>query len=92
MNKKFKIKNIIFLTVAVICGFSFFRQERAMDRIDKEKDVQQAQLKDIEERTQRLKEENDEVQSDEYLEKLAREKLNMIKDGEFSIISKDSDK
>ena len=51
---------------------------------------QEIKLENLQQDTQRLKEENDKAQTDEYLEKLAREKLSMIKNGEFSVVNKTS--
>lgn len=61
-----------------------------MNRIAKEKQQQEIKLQNLQQDTQRLKEENDKAQTDEYLEKLAREKLSMIKNGEFSVVNKTS--
>ena len=62
-----------------------------MNRIAKEKQDQDIKLENLQQDTQRLKEESDKVKTDEYLEKLAREKLSMIKSGEFSVVSKTSE-
>lgn len=90
MTKKFKVKNIILLIVLVVALSSFVRQEKAFNRIEEEKAVKEAQLIEIQGKTERLQEEINKIESDEHLEKLAREKLNMLKEGEHSIVVKDN--
>lgn len=90
MNKKFNIKNLIFLLLAVILVFSVIRQQSAMNRINKEIQNSKAQLEEKNQNNERLKEEAAKAQSDEYLEKLARKELNMIKVGEKTAVNKGS--
>lgn len=91
MKRRLTIKNIILLILMVIFLFGFVRQEKTMNRLEDEKIAKEAQLKALEEKSERLKEEHDKAQSDEYLEQLARERLNMIKKGETSVEQKKAD-
>lgn len=91
MKRKLTIKNLIILVLVVIFLFGFVRQQQAMRRISKEKATKEAQLEALKEKNERLKEENDKAQSDEYLEQLARERLNMIKKGQTSVETKKVD-
>ncbi|MDD5793744.1 FtsB family cell division protein [Clostridium sp. HCP1S3_B4] len=90
MNKSIRLKKIIFLVIAIVFVFNLVKQGKTMNRIAKEKQQQEIKLENLQQDTQRLKEENDKAQTDEYLEKLAREKLSMIKNGEFSVVNKTS--
>ena len=45
----------------------------------------EAQLESLKNKQEKLQEEHDKAQSNEYLEQLARERLNMIKKGETSV-------
>lgn len=90
MNKSIRLKKIIFLVIAIVFVFNLVKQGKTMNRIAKEKQQQEIKLQNLQQDTQRLKEENDKAQTDEYLEKLAREKLSMIKNGEFSVVNKTS--
>lgn len=85
MKKKLTLKNLIILVLSIVFIVGFVRQERAMSRIEKDKQAKQEQLQDLEQKNERLKEESEKAQSDEYLEQLARERLNMIKKGETSV-------
>ena len=90
MNKSIRLKKIIFLVIAIVFVFNLVKQGKTMNRIAKEKQQQEIKLQNLQQDTQRLKEENDKAQTDEYLEKLAREMLSMIKNGEFSVVNKTS--
>ena len=85
MKKKLTLKNLIFLVISIVFVIAFIRQQEAIKRIEKDKQAKQVQLQELKETNERLHEENDKAQSDEYLEQLARERLNMIKPGETSV-------
>ena len=85
MKKKLTLKNLIFLVISIVFVVAFIRQQEAIKRIEKDKQAKQVQLQDLKETNERLHEENDKAQSDQYLEQLARERLNMIKPGETSL-------
>ena len=81
MKRRLTIKNLILVVLVAIFIFSFVRQEKAMRRIEKERVAKEAQLEYLKNK----QEEHDKAQSNEYLEQLARERLNMIKKGETSV-------
>lgn len=85
MKRRLTIKNFILAVLFAIFLFGFVRQEKAMRRIEKEKSAKEVQLQSLKEKNERLQEEHDKAQSNEYLEQLARERLNMIKKGETSV-------
>ncbi|MBD7910973.1 MULTISPECIES: septum formation initiator family protein [Clostridium] len=91
MKRKLTIKNLIILVLSIILIVGFVRQEQTMVRIEKDKQAKQEQLQELQKKNERLKEESDKAQSDEYIEQLARERLNMIKKGETSVEIKKSD-
>lgn len=91
MRKKLTLKNLIILVLSVIFVVSFVRQEKAIKRIQEDIQAKQEQLQELQEKNERLQEENLKAQSDEYLEKLARERLNMVKNGETSVEIKAAD-
>ena len=53
-----------------------------MKRIQEDIVISQEQLKELEDKNSKLESDLKKVESDEYIEKLARERLGMIKDGE----------
>lgn len=88
MKKKITIKNLIILGLALVFLFGFIRQERVMSRMEEEKANEQIKLEKVKEENERLSEQKKEAESGEYLEQLAREKLNMHKEGEYSVVDK----
>ena len=90
MRKKLTLKNLIILVLSIVFIISFIRQEQAFKRIEKDKQAKQSQLEEIKKNNERLQEENEKAKTDEYLEQLARERLNMIKEGETSVEIKKS--
>lgn len=88
MKKKLTFKNLIILVLSLIFLFGFVRQERAMNRMNEDKAKEEIKLEKVKEENQRLNEKKNEAESGEYLEQLAREKLNMHKEGEYSVVNK----
>ena len=84
MEKKLILKKIIIVGCIVFFVFSYIRQNITMIRIQKEIDNKQLQLDQVKQKNERLEDEVDKINSDssDYLEKLARERLGMIKPGE----------
>jgi cell division protein DivIC len=84
MGKKLMLKKIIIVGCMVFFVFSYIRQSVTMNRIQKEIDSKQLQLDEVKQKNQRLQDEVEKINSDssDYLEKLARERLGMIKPGE----------
>ncbi|MBN1043909.1 MULTISPECIES: septum formation initiator family protein [Clostridium] len=87
--KKLTFRNIIIIVLLSIFVFSYVRQRVAIDRIEKQLNEKQLQLDEITKKNSRLSDEVEKIDSgsDEYLEKLARERLGMIKPGEKVINS-----
>lgn len=90
MKKKFALKNVIIIILITIFCVSFIRQELAMKRIKETVSQKQEELEKLKEQNDRLKEEVESTNTDTYIEKMARERLGMIKEGEKVVIeSKD---
>lgn len=84
MEKKLILKKIIIVGFIAFFAFSYIRQIITMNRIQKEIDNKQLQLNEVKQKNERLQDEVEKINSDssDYLEKLARERLGMIKPGE----------
>lgn len=84
MKKKLIIKRIIIAGFIIFFTFSYIRQSITMNRIQKEIESKQSQLNEVKQKNERLQEEVEKINSNslDYLEKLARERLGMIKPGE----------
>ena len=94
MEKKLILKKIVIAGFIVFFAFSYIRQSITMNRIQKEIDSKQSQLDEVKKKNDRLQEEVEKINSDsaDYLEKLARERLGMIKPGEKVVNGEITDK
>ena len=94
MEKKLILKKVIIAAFIVFFAFSYIRQNLTMSRIQKEIDNKQLQLEEVKQKNDRLQEEAEKMNSGskDYIEKLARERLGMIKPGEKVVNSEIIDK
>lgn len=84
--KKLTLRNVAFIVIITIFTYSIVRQQMTMIKINKEIQEKQCELNKAEEQKQKLQDEVDLTKTDAYLEKMARERLGMIKPGEKKII------
>ena len=91
MKKKLIVKKLVIIGFAIFFVFSYVRQLITMNRIKQEISDKQTQLKEKQQKNERLQDEVDKINSDSeyYLEKLARERLGMVKPGEKVVNSDD---
>lgn len=85
--KKIKLKNIIGLVLIAYIIVMIFRQQVIISNIKHQEKSTSASLAEAKQKNKKLKEEVKISNTDSYLEKLAREKLGYIKDGETPIIN-----
>ncbi|KAJ50947.1 cell division protein FtsL [Clostridium tetanomorphum] len=87
MSKKINLKNIFFLVMIFYVCYIFVNQQITMNTIKaqiNEKNIEMNKLKD---KNRRLQDEVKMSQTDLYIEKLAREKLKLIKPGETPVLN-----
>ncbi|MGL5378811.1 FtsB family cell division protein [Clostridium sp.] len=82
MKKRLSLKNVIIILLFAVFILSYIRQGLTMKRIQADIESNQNQLEELKDKNTRLEAELKKAESDEYLEKLARERLGMVKDGE----------
>ena len=81
-------KNINLKIISVVFSVSLIKQVVVLRRIKKEISTQTQELEQLKEKNIKLQAELDRAQgNNEYLEKLARERLGLIKEGEQQIIT-----
>ena len=91
MKKNVNLKGIIIVLVIGFFSISVINQFIVLKRIKSDISTQAQELEELKEKNIKLQAELDRAQSNnEYLEKLARERLGLIKDGEQQIIPDDS--
>ena len=87
MKKNINLKGIIVVLVIGVFSISLVKQLTVLRRIKNDIAIQTKELEELKEKNVKLQAELDRAQSNnEYLEKLARERLGLIKDGEQQVI------
>ena len=87
MKKNVNLKGIIIVLVIGFFSISVIKQVIVLKRIKSDISTQAQELEELKEKIIKLQAELDRAQSNnEYLEKLARERLGLIKEGEQQII------
>ena len=88
MKKRLTINKVIIVVIFAVFIFSLVRQGIALKRIKESLSVERQNLNQLKEENEKLQAEVESAQYDyEYIEKLARERLGLIKDGEQVIES-----
>ena len=88
MKKRLTINKVIIVVIFAVFIFSLVRQWIALKRIKENLSVERQNLNQLKEENEKLQAEVESAQSNhEYIEKLARERLGLIKDGEQVIES-----
>ena len=88
MKKNINLKIISVVLIIGIFSVSLIKQVVVLRRIKKEISTQTQELEQLTEKNIKLQAELDRAQgNNEYLEKLARERLGLIKEGEQQIIT-----
>ena len=88
MKKMLTWNKVIIIVIFAVFIFSLIRQGVALKRIKENLSVQRQNLNQLKEENEKLQAEVESAQSNhEYIEKLARERLGLIKDGEQVIES-----
>ena len=88
MKKRLTLNKVIIIVIFAVFIFSLIRQGVALKRIKENLSVQRQNLNQLKEENEKLQAEVESAQSNhEYIEKLARERFGLIKDGEQVIES-----
>lgn len=90
MKKRMNLKNVVIIILIAIFVISYIRQEVTMNKIQKGIEAKQTQLNELKDKNKKLQDEVNQSSTDKYIEKMARERLGMIKEGEKVITNSDS--
>jgi cell division protein FtsB len=91
MRKKVTLRGIVIIILFVVFSFNLIKQTIAIKRINNDIAEKSEQLNERKEENRKLQAELERVQSNyDYLEKLARERLGLIKEGEQIILPKET--
>ena len=91
MRKKTTLRGIVIIVLFLVFGFNVIKQTMTIKRINNDIAEKSEQLNERKEENRKLQAELERVQSNyDYLEKLARERLGLIKEGEQIILPKET--
>lgn len=83
IKKQVTLKRLIIVFIFAIFIINYIKQEITMRRIQEDIVISQEELQELKDKNSKLESDLKKVnESNEYLEKLARERLGMIKEGE----------
>lgn len=86
MSRKSKIKIIVLVVFVINIGYIFVNQQLTMSRIKTDIKAKQNTVDKLNSENIRLQDEIKLTKTDKYTEKLARERLGLIKQGETPVI------
>lgn len=87
MKKKSKLKYLIWGIFIINMGYLIVNQQITINRIQSNIDNKVVQSKELKNNNSKLQDELKMAKTDEYSEKLAREKLGLIKQGEIPVLN-----
>ncbi len=88
MKKKVSLRKVLIVLFSAYVCYIIGSTQISMIKIRKELNVRQQELTKLQEKNEKLQDEVKMSKTDDYIEKLARERLGMIKDGETPVIPK----
>ena len=87
MKKKFTVKNVVVVFVLVYVCYILIGQQITMGRQKKELQKYNVELQKKKEEKKALQDEVELSKTDKYIEKLAREILGLVKEGETPVMN-----
>jgi cell division protein FtsL len=85
-KKPIRSKSIVMILLAVYLAYSLTAQYITIRNARAQEARIQAQIEEIKKENEKLKDEIERMQSDEYIERIARERLGLIKPGEYMFV------
>lgn len=89
IKKPLTLRKVIIIFIFAIFIFNYIKQEITIKRIEEDIVVSQKQLEELRNKNIELEADLKKTESDEYIEKLIRERLGMVKDGEKVVNSEE---
>ncbi|OFI06567.1 cell division protein FtsB [Clostridium acetireducens DSM 10703] len=87
MKKKIKIKSILIIVILFYIVYIFINQQITMKKLKGQINNSKIELTKVKEKNQKLQDEVKMSKTSKYIEKLARERLGLVKQGETPVIS-----
>jgi cell division protein FtsB len=91
LNKLGDYSKFLMVLVALFLGISLYRNFSNIKRSDERIEAARERVEDLKRENNRLKQELQEKQSEEFIEKELRDKLNLAKEGEIIVVLPDDE-
>lgn len=91
-NKKIRVRHIFLIALALYIGYTLVYQHMAIRQARSDEAVVREQIRKLQEENERINAQIEMMQSDQYIEKLAREKLGLVKPGEVMFVDVNHDR
>ncbi|MDV3427935.1 MAG: septum formation initiator family protein [Bacillota bacterium] len=92
MKSKIKFKTLLVIVIFLYVGYIFAHQQVTMNSMKKELTAKQNKYNQLVEKNLNLKDEIELSKTDAYMEKLARERLGLVKKGEIPVVNNGNNK
>ncbi|MTI71261.1 MAG: septum formation initiator family protein [Firmicutes bacterium] len=90
-KKKFKLRYVLFLALIIYLGTVFIKQEMTINSLEKKNETKQKEVKELNGEISEIEKQLEKVNSLEFIEKVAREELKMVKPNEIIYIDKNKE-
>ncbi|NLU10816.1 MAG: septum formation initiator family protein [Tepidanaerobacter acetatoxydans] len=82
-KKKFKIRHLLFLLFLIYVTSTLVMQQCKIAKLAQQETQLKARMKEVTEQRKELEEEISLLHTDEYIERVARDELGLVKPGEY---------
>lgn len=89
-KRNWSVLSLVFFVTIILMMFNIIRQERKVYLVTEKLEVSQQNVRGLNDEHEKLNQEINLLYNDEHIEKIAREKYNMIKPGEVPLVIKKS--
>ncbi|MTI68051.1 MAG: septum formation initiator family protein [Firmicutes bacterium] len=90
-KKKFKLRYVLFLALIIYLGTVFIKQEMTINSLEKKNTKKQQEVKELNKEISDIEKQLEKVNSLEFIEKIARKELKMVKPNEIIYIDKNKE-
>lgn len=88
-KRRFRLRHIMIIGLLIYLVIVFINQQQRISKLESQKESKNEEVKELEKEIGYLQEKIKHTDSLDYIEKIAREELKMIKPGEIIYIDKD---
>lgn len=91
-KKKFRLRHLLLLLFSLYVATTFISQQKTLRELKAQKRMKEEEIVELEKEVEQLNDEINHSDSLEFVEKVAREELNMVKPNEVIYVDKNKNK